>query len=156
MQELTEFIESNPDSRELKRALAVQMVLQEYTYFKIRDVLQVSIGFISKWKQAFDRLGVAGLSLQHRGKSGYLSAGQRQAVVDWLRQKNYWNLGELVEHIEEHYGIVFASNQSYYQLFACANISWKKTQKRNPKADPELVEKKTTNHPLARTTSSGD
>ena len=28
-------------------------------------------------------------------------------------------------------------------------ISWKKTQKRNPKADPEVVEKKTGNHGLA-------
>jgi transposase len=55
MDELTGFIQSNPDSRELKRALAVQMVLQEYTYFAIRDVLQVSVGFISKWKQAYER-----------------------------------------------------------------------------------------------------
>jgi transcription antitermination factor NusG len=47
MDELTQFIQSNPDPRELKRALAVQMVLQEYSYFAIRDVLQVSVGFIS-------------------------------------------------------------------------------------------------------------
>ncbi len=32
MEELAEFIRSNPDSRELKRALAVQMVSQGYTY----------------------------------------------------------------------------------------------------------------------------
>jgi len=38
---------------------------------------------------------------------------------------------------------VFESNQSYYDLFALAGISWKKTQKSNPKKDPELVEKKT-------------
>ena len=54
MDELTEFIQSNPDSRELKRALAVQMVLQDYTYYQIRDVLKVSIGFISKWRQSYE------------------------------------------------------------------------------------------------------
>lgn len=34
------------------------------------------------------------------------------------------------------------SNQSYYELFKQAEISWKKTQKNNPKKDPELVAKK--------------
>ncbi len=32
MEELIEFIQANPDSRELKRALAVQMVMQNYKY----------------------------------------------------------------------------------------------------------------------------
>lgn len=65
MEELSKLIQSNPDPRELKRALAVQMVMQDYTYFEIREVLQVSVGFISKWKQAFEAQGVAGLALQH-------------------------------------------------------------------------------------------
>ena len=49
-------------------------------------------------------------------------------------------------HIEEHYEVVFESNQSYYELFAQAGITWKKTQRSNPKKDPELVEKKTGHH----------
>ncbi|MEP0819979.1 helix-turn-helix domain-containing protein [Trichocoleus sp. FACHB-46] len=63
MEELTKFIQSNPDPREFKRALAVQMVLQEYTYDAIRDVLQVSGGFITRWKQAFEKRGATGLAL---------------------------------------------------------------------------------------------
>lgn len=156
MEELAEFIRSNPDSRELKRALAVQMVSQGYTYFQIRDALHVSVGFISKWKQAFEEHGVLGLALQYQGSTGYLTPLQRQGVMDWLQQRNYWNLSELQQHVEEEYGAAFASKQSYYQLFAEAGISWKKTQKRNPKADPELVEKKTRNQGLAGTTSAGD
>lgn len=156
MEELTELIQSNPDPRELKRALAVQMALQEYTYCEIRDVLQVSVGFISKWKQVFDAQGIAGLALQYQGSRGYLTEQQRQAVIAWLKQKNYWNLSELQHDIEDDYGVVFASKQSYYELFAAANISWKKTQKRNPKADPELVEKKTGHHRLARAASPRD
>lgn len=156
MEKLSEFIESNPDPRELKRALAVQMALQAYTYFEIRAVLQVSVGFISKWKQVFQEQGVVGLALRHQGSTGYLDAQQRQAVMNWLKSKHYWNLSELQQHIEDTYGVVFASNQSYYELFAEAGISWKKSQKRNPKADPKLVEKKTPNHCLAGTTPSGD
>lgn len=156
MEELSEFIQSNPDPRELKRALAVQMVLQEYTYFEIRDVLQVSVGFISKWKQIFEEQGAAGLFLQHQGSSGYLNVQQRQAVMGWLQQKNYWNLSELQQYIEDTYEVVFASKQSYYDLFTGAGISWKKTQKRNPKADPVLVEKKTANHNLVGKPPAGD
>lgn len=62
MEKLSEFIQSNPDSRELKRGLAVQMVMHKYTYFEIRDVLQVSVGFISKWKQSFEEQGISGLT----------------------------------------------------------------------------------------------
>lgn len=64
-------------------------------------------------------------------------------MLVWLQQKNSWHLGELQQHLEEQYDVVFESKQSYYTLFADAGISWKKTQKRNPKADPAVVEKKT-------------
>ncbi len=77
MEDMSELIQSNPDPRELKRALAVQMVMQNYTYFEIRDVLQVSVGFISKWKQMFEEQGVAGLALKYQGSTGYLDAGQQ-------------------------------------------------------------------------------
>lgn len=156
MNELTELIQSNPDPRELKRALAVQMVLQQYSYTQIRDVLHVSVGFVSKWNQAFASQGVAGLRLQHKGSAGYLNPQQRQTVLTWLEQKQDWNLSELIEHVEQTYDVVFASKQSYYRLFADAGISWKKTQKRNPKANPEWVEKKTRNYDLVGAASLRD
>lgn len=141
MDELSQFIQGNPDPRELKRALAVQMVLQDYRHREIHCVLQVSSGFISKWTQAFKQQGVKGLQLQHKGSTGYLDDGERLAVVQWLKQKNYWNLQELQAYLENSYDVVFRSLQSYYELFHVAGISWKKTQKRNPKKDPELVKK---------------
>ena len=103
MNELTEFIERNPDPRELKRALAVQMVIQNYTYYAIRDVLKVSVGFITKWRQRYEQQGVAGLHLRHQGSRGQMTLEQRQAVLVWLKQKHYWNLGELQQHLEERY-----------------------------------------------------
>lgn len=148
MDELSQFIQDNPDPRELKRALAVQMVLQDYRHREIQSILQVSSGFISKWTQAFGQQGIEGLRLQHQGSAGYLDIGQRQAVLEWLQQKNYWNLQELQTHLDEHYGVAFKSNQSYYDLFKEAGISWKKTQKSNPKKDPKLVEKKTGHYDL--------
>lgn len=48
MGELVEFIQSNPDPRELKRALAVQMVLKGYLYRQIEEILHVSDSFIAQ------------------------------------------------------------------------------------------------------------
>ena len=115
--------------------------MQEYTYFEIRDVLQVSVGFISKYKQLFKEQDIAGLTLKHQGSTGYLDTSARLAVIEWLQCKNYWNLSELEQHVLDTYNVTFASKQSYYDLFKEAGISWKKTQKRNPKLDLELVKK---------------
>ncbi len=105
--------------------------------------MQVSVGFISKYKQLFKEQGIAGLTLKHQGSTGYLDANARLAVIDWLHHKNYWNLSELEQHVLDTYNVTFASKQSYYDLFTEAGISWKKTHKRNPKLEQELVEKKT-------------
>ncbi len=56
--------------------------------------------------------------------------------------KDYWQLSELQTQIEVEYGVVFASLQSYYSLFAQTDISWKKTQKSNPRKNPDLVSQK--------------
>ena len=73
---------------------------------------------------------------------GYLKPDERAAIMDWLQKNNYWNLGELKAYIEERYEIVFSSQQSYYEIFEWAGLSWKKSQKRNPKTAPLLVKKK--------------
>ena len=91
--ELAQFIASNPHPRELKRTLAVKMVIQNYTYSEIRDVLQVSVGFISKWKQIVEQQGVKGLTLRYRGTAGYLNPMQsyyslfKEAGLAWKKSK---------------------------------------------------------------------
>jgi len=90
----------------------------------------------------YQQIGVSALRLAYAGSVGYLEPEQRQAVIAWLKTKNYWNLAELQRHIEDEYGVMFDSKQSYYTLFEQAGIRWKKTQKHNPKEDPALVQKK--------------
>jgi putative transposase len=148
LEDLNDLIDSNPDARELKRAVAVQMFLKGYKHREIGESIGVSAGFISKWTRIYEQLGNSGLKLGYPGSVGYLEPEQRQAVIRWLKHKNYWNLAELQAHIEQEYGVVFDSKQSYYTLFEQAGISWKKTQKRNPKADLALVEKKTGDYGL--------
>ncbi len=95
LDDLNDFIHSNPDARELKRAVAVQMFLKGYKHREIGESLGVSSGFISKWTQRYEHLGVSGLNLRYLGSVGYLEPEQRQSVVTWLQSKNYWNLAEL-------------------------------------------------------------
>jgi putative transposase len=78
------------------------MVLQDYRHREIQALLQVSSGFISKWTQAFEQHGVEGLRLQHKGSTGYLDAQERLAVLEWLKQKNYWDLQELQVYLENN------------------------------------------------------
>jgi len=139
---LQEFIQSNPDPRELKRAIAVNMSQQGMPHGRIQEVLGVSSGFISKWTQAYAQQGVFGLKLGHKGSQGYLSEQQRQSIIDGLKEQEYWNLSELQDQLWQQYGVRFKSRQSYYDLFHAAGLSWKKSQKRNPKKDPDLVQKK--------------
>lgn len=153
LEDLNKFIQSNPDARELKRAVAVQMYLKGFKHREIMESLGVSSGFISKWTERYKHSGVAGLKLGYLGSVGYLKPEQRAGVIAWLKGKNYWNLAELQAHVEQEYDLVFSSKQSYYTLFEQAEISWKKTQKRNPKADPELVEKKTGDYGLVGASS---
>lgn len=51
---LTQFIQSNPEGRSLKRALAVKMALQGEPYDKITPLLDMHKSSISRWKQKFD------------------------------------------------------------------------------------------------------
>lgn len=142
MNNLTQLIQSNPDSRELKRALAVQMSQQNYPYRQIQQTLQVSLGFISKWNHAYASKGVEGLRLAYGGSQGYLSATQKQDLFKELNNQDTWEIEEVMELIEERYGVLFQSKQSYYALMHQAKLSWKKSQATHPSKDDEQIAQK--------------
>lgn len=90
MDTLEQLLKSNRDPRELKRAVAVQMSQRGYSYREIRDVLQVSVGFVTACCQRYAAVGVERLKLNYWGTQGYLDAQQKREVLDWLAQKNTW------------------------------------------------------------------
>ncbi len=139
---LTEFIQSNPSARELKRALAVKLALQGTPYAKITTLLGMHKSCITTWKQKFEAAGLAGIKLGYQGSKSYLNPDQRAEVITWLQPKEYINIAELFTDLSENYDVIYQSKQSYYNLLSAAKISWKKSQKVNPSANPELVKKK--------------
>ena len=82
---------------------------------------------------------MSGLRIGYKGKSGYLSQAEKAEIIAWLNNKEMWGIAELAIHIEEKYEVIYQSQQSYYFLFKSAQISWKKSQKKNPKGNSKLV-----------------
>lgn len=137
--ELQEFIDARPDAREVRKALAVKLVYQGYKYEEIQTILDVSLGSITGWKRAYEEYGISGLRLNYQGRKSYLTIQQKEEVLAWLQTKECWELGELEYKLAFEYDIIYESNRSYYDLFAAAGISWKKTSSMNPKANEEAV-----------------
>lgn len=66
--ELQDFIALRPDAREVRKALAIKLVYQGYSYEEIQTILDVSRGSITGWKQAYEQYGIDGLRLNHKGR----------------------------------------------------------------------------------------
>jgi putative transposase len=137
--DLQAFLNEHRDSREYRRGLAVKLALQGYLYATICEMLDVTPGFISQVKTAYETTGVDGLRLKYQGGQPFLTDEQRQAVISWLKVEQSWSVEQLRSHIETTYAVVFKSPQSYYELLAEAGITYKRAQARNPKHDPEQV-----------------
>src|SRR5436190_21282116 len=105
--DLTAFLAEKRDSREYRRALAVKLALLGYRYEAICEMLDVTLGFISQAKKAYESQGTAGLTLQYHGAQPYLSASEHQAVIEWLKTQQQWSGERLQKHIESSYGVVF-------------------------------------------------
>ena len=128
-----------PANREVKRALAVKMILFDFKTEDICGLLNVSASFVSKWKIKFENEGAEALRLNYKGGTGFLTADQRDEILFHLRMQPYYSVEELRDYIEYHYGVVYHSKQSYYDLLHEAKLSWHQTQAVNPKGDDTQV-----------------
>jgi putative transposase len=99
-QELENFIQGNSEAREVKPALAVKWSLSGISYRQIRKLLNVSLGFISKWNKKILTWGVNGLKIFYKGKPSYLIQSEKEEIILWLSHDDRWILAELAIHIE--------------------------------------------------------
>lgn len=136
---LQTFLTTTRDTREYKRALAVQMVYQGIDYDIIMTLLQVSRPFIRKWKRIFADQGVDGLRLGYRGSTSFLTAVQREQTLEWLRTQESWSVSALQTYLYETFQVVYQSLQSYYDLMHAAGLSWHKTEAHHPKKKEDLI-----------------
>ena len=142
IKKLKEFINSTKESWELKRALSVKLSLEGNSRETIKSILQVSQTFISTSMERYKEGGVEMLKQQYAGTEGYLTKEEKAKIKKDLGEKNVWGLDGLKKYLKKDYGVEYRSNQSYYDIFKNAGISWKKTQKKNPEKDEKKVLKK--------------
>lgn len=139
MEEINKIIDS---SLEVKRALCVKMTKLGYTNEDIIELLGVSKSYIEKWRANFNREGSICLATHYKGSVCYLTKVQQEEVNKFIKTKATCRLEDLINFIQESYGISFKSKQSYYDLLTKAGMSWKKTEKVNPKKNDSLVTSK--------------
>lgn len=139
MNDLQAFIQTARDTRELKRALAVQNTLAGRPWAEVAAELGVKKSFIGTWRWRYKRDGIAGLSVGYRGSQGYLSARDKAVVLTWIQRQDTWEIRTLHQYLEATYGVRYKSPQSYYALLKAARMSWKKSYDRHPDADPTKV-----------------
>lgn len=142
IQMLKKFIKSNPNEKEMRRALAVKLTIEGYKYRQISKILEVSVGFITKWNQAFKCGGLSALKSSYQGGKGYLNQVEIRGVIEWLIEQKAWDISDLEVDLIEKHDVVFQSRQSYYQLLKEARITWQKGEQTNPRQDPEAISKK--------------
>ena len=111
---LIKFMNSNGDSREMKRALAVKLALQ---------------GYVSKWKKRFITQGIPGLRLGYRGAKTKLTREEKESTIQWLSCQEYWDISELEIYLIEEYAVIFKSKESYYKIYRKAKITRQKAEK---------------------------
>jgi putative transposase len=140
MDDVKEFIKTTRESRELKWALAVKKTLAGRPWQEVVEELGGCESFIGKWRRIYDVQGIEGLKLGYQGSSGYLTRDMKTDVMAWLQDRQYWNIASLRAYLQRRQGVEYQSRQSYYALLHEAKLSWKKTQKRNPQANPEKVQ----------------
>ncbi len=58
-------------------------------------MLDVTPGFVSQCKKAYETQGTEGLTLKHTGSCPFLSTEERQAVIDWLKIQHEWSVERL-------------------------------------------------------------
>jgi len=128
-----------PENLEVKRALAVKMFIFDFKTEDICTLLNVSDSFVSKWKIVYENEGASALKVNYQGGTGFLTEEQRIQILLHLENKSHCSVEELRDYIESHFGVVYQSKQSYYDLLKAGGLSWHRTQAVNPKREEAQV-----------------
>jgi putative transposase len=139
MQDLDGLINEATDAREVKRAVSVKMGQQGFSPAQICQVLNVSSQYVSKWKGQYEAEGAAALRLGYRGSEGYLREEDRQEIVQWIGAHETVSVEAVRDYVEDRYGVVYQSKQSYYELLEAGGMSYHRSEKVNPKRDETQV-----------------
>ena len=100
-----EAISELPANLEMKRAVAVNMILVDFKTEDSGALLPVSASFVSKWKIRYENEGASALQLNYKGGKGFLTADQRDEIIFHLSSHPHYRVEELRDYSEYHDGV---------------------------------------------------
>ncbi len=130
---LDAFLATVRDAREYKRALVVQLCERGQRAADVARLLQVSEAFVSTCRKRYAADGLASFALGYQGGTSFLSADERSEALTWIAAQERPNVRTVRTYLQETFGVVYESRQSYYNLLKEAGLSHKQIQARNPK-----------------------
>jgi len=139
MTSLDEIINDSRDAREVKRAVCVKMAMSELPTAQITEMLNVTPQYVSKWRVRYEQQGAGSLLSGYRGSESYLTDEHRTQILSWIKGHETITVEAVRDDVEEQYGVVYQSKQSYYDLLQAAGLSYHKSEKKNPKRDESQV-----------------
>ncbi len=139
MSDSESIISNSKDVREVERAAAVKTVEEGLKSVNVCKVLKVSAAFVSNRKIIYENKGAECPRSGYKGSKGYLSKSQKDEIIKYPEKQEHPGVEELRDYIEEEYGVVYKSEQSYYDLLKAAGKSRNKSRKKNPKKNEERV-----------------
>ena len=83
--------------------------------------------------------GAGALKVDYQGGPGYLTEPQRIQILLHLKNKPHYSVEELRDYMEDQFGVVYKSKQSYYDLLKAGGLTWHQTQAVNPERDEQQV-----------------
>ena len=78
--------------REIRRSLAVKMILKGFDTKDICDLLNVSDSFVSKWKIIYENKGANNLLLGYKGSECFLTEMERKEIISYIQSKTHFSL----------------------------------------------------------------
>jgi len=139
MTSLDEIINDSRDALEVKRAVCVKMALSGMPTVQITEMLNVTPQYVSKWRVRYEQQGAGSLVAGYRGSESYLTGEHCAEILSWIKTQETISVQAVRDYVEEQYGVVYQSKQSYYDLLQAAGLSYHKSEKRNPKRDEAQV-----------------
>lgn len=115
MVSIDSIINESTDVRAVKRALGIKMLEQGLSPVSISEVLNVSVQWVSKWKRRYEAEGAEGLLVGYQGSAGYLTEEAKEAIVKWIAGQPSLSVEAVRDYVENAYGVVYQSKESYYQ-----------------------------------------
>lgn len=149
---LKDYFQTSPIQLIRLKAQALIMRNLELSLEQISGLLFRSVRVVSRWFKGFDQSRMASIFSGHvdNENAAKLTKQQKLEIKEALKMppceyglpKKFWDVPQLKNYINERFGIVFESEQSYHYLLRFCELTFKYPDTFSIRRDEEAIEKR--------------